>query len=534
MVRRLWFPLIPAVLTVGVGACGTSETATETGPLCVAATASDPGPSPLRRLTRFEYGRTVHALTGIDASAANALPPDEETLGFDDIAGAYSVSSLHAARYLEVAEEAAAALVADPARLTAIAACDPIGAADSCLTGFIDALGRQAWRRPLDDDERATLRQLYADTADPGPRDGLSGVIAAMLQSPQFLYRPEGTLDGFGLATRLAFLLTGPGPDAALLDAAGAGRLDDDAGLLAEADRLLAGAGAGALFAPITKQWWELQSLPTLDKDRSLYRTWTDGIPGAMAAETRLFLADVWQGRPTLAALLTAPVTFVDSTLASFYGLAPPAAAGFSRVALDPARGAGLLTQGAFLATHAKADQTSPVLRGKFVRTQLLCAPPPPPPPDIVVRPPAIDPRLSTRQRFAQHTADDSCATCHLLMDPIGFAFEHYDAAGRWRDIDGGQTIDATGSLTRTDVDGDLDGVADLAGRLAGSAQVASCVATQWFRYAFGRAEQTSGDLCTIEELASAFGGPGGDFKKMARSTVRMAAFRTPAPETTP
>jgi len=176
------------------------------------------------------------------------------------------------------------------------------------------------------------------------------------------------------------------------------------------------------------------------------------------------------------------------------------------------------------------------VLRGKFVRDKLFCDPPPPPPPDIVVMAPTIDLRLSTRQRFAQHTADDRCASCHAQMDPIGFAFEHYDATGRWRDIDGGQAIDATGMLTGTDVDGALDGVPSLATRLAGSAEVARCTATQWFRYAFGRSEQSPGDLCAVDKLAAAFTGTNGDgdFRKMVRATVRMAAFRNRPPGGSP
>ena len=201
---------------------------------------------------------------------------------------------------------------------------------------------------------------------------------------------------------------------------------------------------------------------------------------------------------------------------------------------LPPARASGMLTQGSFLAAHAKADQTSPVLRGKFVRAQLLCNPPPPPPPTVVIRPPTVDPRLSTRQRFAQHTADSFCAACHTAMDPIGFTFEHYDAAGRWRATDADQPVDATGQLTNTDADGPLDGVPSLAARLVASAEVRSCTATQWFRYAFGRAEQTAGDTCTIAALAAALAGPDGGFRKMVRETVRTAAFRTGPMEAQP
>jgi hypothetical protein len=531
---------IPVLLA---GACGGGGTTTETFPIC----ADEPGPAPLRRMTRFEYGRTISDLTGVAVSIADTLPPDEETLGFDDIADAYSVSSLHAVSYLDAAEQAAATLTGNGARLTAVASCDPTTGDAECVASFIAAFGRRAWRRPLDPDEVQAMQQVYTDTADPGPVDGVAAVVATMLQSPQFIYRPEPQettksdttttpLEPYALATRLSLLLTGAGPDDTLLAAAQSGALATEAGLLEQTDRLLEGTRAAELFVHVATQWWEIGGMATVDKDRNLYRTWTDTTAAALAEETRLFLTNAWQETPNLKTLLTAPVTYVDADLATFYGLPAPAGSGYQRVDLDPSRAAGLLTQGSFLATHAKADQTSPVLRGKFVRAKLFCSPPPPPPPDIVVRPPTVDPRLSTRQRFAQHTADARCATCHALMDPIGFAFENYDAAGRWRDIDGGQAVDATGDLTGTDVDGALDGVPSLATKLVDSAEVANCTATQWFRYAFGRSEQSKGDLCTVGKLAAAFQGTNGngDFKKMVRATVRMATFRNRPPEESP
>ena len=200
-----------AASALALGACtgkASGGTTTQTAPLC----AADPGPAPLRRMTRFEYGRTIADLTGVDPSVAQKLPPDEETLDFDDIAAAYSVSSLHADRYLEVAEQAAAALTADVAAMTVLAGCDPTGGDAACVSAFVAGFGRRAWRRPLTDDEQTAMLQLYADTADPGPTDGLAGVVATMLQAPQFLYRPEPAvggqslpqpIDGYALATRL-------------------------------------------------------------------------------------------------------------------------------------------------------------------------------------------------------------------------------------------------------------------------------------------------------------------------------------------
>lgn len=529
--------ILPGVLA-GLAGChgGGATTTTTSAPLC----ASDPGPAPLRRMTRFEYGRAMADLTGVAPSISQNLPPDEETMDFDDIATAYSVSSLHAERYLDTAEKAASALLGNAALLAGYAGCDPTAGDPACVAAFTTAFGQRAWRRPLTDDEQQAMAQLYSATADPTPADGVAGVVTAMLQAPQFLYRPEAVaaasqpVDGYALATRLAFMLTGAPPDAALLEAAGRGDLGTESGLLAQTDRLLAQGRAAELFVHFASEWWEVEPVTGIDKNRSLYRNWTDATPGALANETSLFLTDAWNNGPTLKALLTAPVTFADSSLAAYYGLPDPGGTGFQRIALDPTRAAGMLTQGAFLAVHAKADQTSPVLRGKFVRAQLFCTPPPPPPPSVVVAPPVVDPRLPTRARFAQHTADPFCAGCHTLMDPIGFAFEHGDAAGVWRDTDADQPVDATGALTGTDVDGNLDGIPSLAAKLAGSAQVASCAATQWFRYAFGRSEQTNGDLCTISALAAALTGPKGDFKQMVRQTVRMAAFRNLPPESQP
>ena len=533
---------VPAGLVlVLLGGCqgGGGGTSTAGAPLC----AASPGPAPLRRVTRFEYGRALADLTGVDPSISQALPPDEETMGFDDIATAYSVSSLHAQRYLDVAEQAAAALSDNATLRATYGACDPVSGDAACVAAFVGAFGRRAWRRPLSGDEQQAMQQLYGATADPGPVDGVAGVVTAMLQAPQFLYRPEPAgvagansqpLDSYALATRLGFMLTGAPADEQLLAAADRGDLSTEAGLLAQTDRLLAQGRAAELFVHFASEWWEVESVTGLDKNRSLYRNWTDATPGALTTETSMFLTDAWNRGPTLGTLLTAPVTFADASLASYYGLPVPSGNGYQRIALDPTRAAGMLTQGSFLAVHAKADQTSPVLRGKFVRAQLFCKPPPPPPPTIVVAPPVVDPRLPTRERFAQHTSDPFCAGCHTLMDPIGFAFEHEDTTGVWRDTDADQPVDATGALTGTDVDGDLDGIPSLGVKLAGSAQVASCAATQWFRYAFGRSEQTDGDLCTIAALAASLSGPDGDFKKMVRQTVRMAAFRNLSPESQP
>jgi hypothetical protein len=502
-------------------------------PVCSAADGSL-GSAPLRRLTRFEYGRTVSELAGVSASVADELPPDEKSLGFDGMASTYSVSTLHASKYLEVAEGVASSLVADGARLAAFASCDPLGD-EACVEPFVRAFGHRAYRKKLGDAEAAAMLDLYAATRVPDAAAGVRAVIAAMLQAPQFLYRPEPSLEGeawgSALATRLSFMIVGAAPDVELLAAADAGELEHAAGLSIQTDRLLASPRAGEAFAHFMTEWWDLEPLPSIQKDQAIYRSWTPSMPELMGRETRAFIAGAWEDTPSLATFLGAPVTYVDATLASFYGLPPVSGAELVKVKLDPSRAAGLLTQGSFLAVHAKANQTSPVHRGKFVREKLLCDPPSPPPPDIVVRPPTVDPRLSTRERFAAHTASAACAGCHAMMDPIGFLFEHYDATGRWRDVDGGKPVDSSGYLEGTDVDGELDGVPALAERLLASDQVRECVARQWFRYAFGRDATTSADSCTVDALASELVRTRGDLRAVIRATALQELFRSQRPE---
>jgi len=533
--------VLTAVAWSVLGACAGSAqhsdpegtTAETPAPLC-AADEGTLGAAPLRRLTRFEYGRTLADLVGADPSVANDLPPDEKSFGFDDQADTYSVSTLHAAKYLDVAERVAATLVGDAVRLSAFAGCDPTSAA-ACVEPFVRGFGRRAYRRTLTQAEVDAMLALQAATATPTAADGLRAVVAAMLETPQFLYRTEPSaqdeLFGPALATRLSYLIVASAPDALLLDAAEAGDLDTTAGLLTQADRLLASPRAGEAFAHFMTEWWELDALSGIQKDQALYRSWDPTLPAELAQETQAFIAGAWQGEPTLDTFLAGSFTYVDTKLAAFYGLGATSSSGFGRVKLDPTRAAGLLTQGSFLAVQAKANQTSPIHRGKFVRERLLCDPPEPPPATLVVSPPTVDPRLSTRERFAEHTRNPSCAGCHAKMDPIGFLFEHYDAVGRWRDVDGGKPVDSTGYLDGTDVDGDLDGVPALARRLLQSDQVRACVATQWFRYAFGREATTAADSCTVGALAEELGRTSGNLRSVIRATVEQQLFQSQRPE---
>ena len=378
---------------------------------------------------------------------------------------------------------------------------------------------------------------MLADGATAGGlAEGIARVTAVMMASPQFLYRLEPgagaaadlpdavALSPYELATRLSYLLWGSMPDATLFDAAATGRLATPADLSREARRMLGDDRAHAIVSMFHAEWLGLDKLPSIDKDAVIYPLYTPALAGAFAQETNRFVDEVvWNREGTLGALLTAPYTFGDATLASFYGLPAPASDGL--IQTGGTQRAGLLTQGAFLAVYGKANQSDPVHRGRFVRERMLCTTPPPPPQNIAIRPPALDPRLTTRQRFDQHTSDPACSGCHQLLDPIGFGFEHYDGMGRWRDTEGGQPVDGSGTVTGTDVDGDFDGAVQLAGKLAQSTEVQVCYATQWFRFGYGRGE-TDADGCSLHDLATAFAAAKGDVRELIVALTQTDAFR--------
>jgi hypothetical protein len=315
-------------------------------------------------------------------------------------------------------------------------------------------------------------------------------------------------------------------PDDALLAAAEAGQLSADADIAAQAERMLADPRAHAVVRNFHDQWLRIAEIDGVEKDPGAFSKWTPTIAGLMRQEAAAFIDDVvWNGDGTLGALFGAPYTFANTALAQYYGLPAPGGTGFVKIDLDPTQHAGVLTQGGLLSLLAKQNQTSPVHRGKFVREQILCQPLQPPPPNLQIKPPELSTTLTTRERFAQHSADDYCASCHQLMDPIGLGFENFDAAGIYRATENGQPIDASGEVKAADVAGPFNGPIELGQKLAGSADVRACVATQWFRYGYGRAE-TEGDGCSMKTLQDRFAGGGYRILDLVAALAATDAFR--------
>lgn len=498
-----------------------------------------PGRALVRRLSNDEYAATVRALFGTETDYTADFPEDTIVNGFTNNTDVQDVGPALAERYVVTAEAISTRAVED---VDGLLGC-PLAEGDACVSAFIDTFGKRAWRRPLSTTEQSELLTLFQSEAEPS--EGVRVLLQALLTSPNFLYRlefgvpvaerPYAALTSWELASRLSYFLTGSMPDDALFAAAEADALATAEGIEAEARRLLELPATRENVAAFFTGWLNLFAVERLVRDTEEFPNWDSQLPQLFREETRAFATSVvFDGAGDFGTLLTADYTYGNPALADYYGgTAEPAANGLARITLPPGQRAGLLTQASFLATHAKEVQTDPVKRGKFVRERMLCQGIPPPPPDLVFTAPTITPGSTTRQRFAQHEEDPGCATCHVLIDPIGLAFEHYDAIGQWRDQEMGSDIDASGDLTATDVSGPFDGVVEMAAKLAESEMATECFARYWFRFAFGRGEADS-EAARMATITRAFTAADRNVRELLVAITLTPDFRYLATTSTP
>lgn len=494
--------------------------------------------APLRRLTRYEYRNTVRDLLHVDIDVTADFPPDEVVNGFSNNAQILTVGELHIEKYVLASEALAKEAVKN---LDALAPCAAGRPERDCALDFAHSFGRRAYRRALVRNDEAALMVAYdAGATDGSHAEGIEVMIRAALQSPSFLYRLELTpgtdptaqlipLDPYELATRLAFSFWGVGPDDTLLDLAQQGQLTTKEQVAEQARRLLADPKARPALAEFYNQWLGTVKLATLTKSADMFPSFNPTVRDSMQAEINAFIDYVvGTGDHKLSTLLTAPVVFPTNATASLYGVDASGLGATPQMVMAPqGQGrAGILTQAGFLSVQAHPDQTSPVLRGKTIRTKFMCDPPPPPPDNVDITPPAPGEAATARDRLSLHlTAGSNCAGCHALMDPIGFAFENFDATGAWRASENGVTIDATGEITGSGpLAGTFHGVQELATRLAASDQVRDCVATQWFRFTAGRTEN-EGDACTLATVQEAFAKSDGDLVELMVGLTQTDAF---------
>ena len=333
---------------------------------------------------------------------------------------------------------------------------------ESCAKQILSSFARRAYRRPVSDVDLEIPLKFYRDTRTGGGFEaGIERGLRALLISPEFLFRVEQDpaniapntayrLTDLELASRLSFFLWSSIPDDELLDVAIAGKLKEPAVLEKQVRRMLADTRSEALVNNFADQWLYLRNLETIIPDARLFPDFDDNLRQAMRRETELFFESIMREDRNAIDLLSANYTFLNERLARHYGIPNVYDSYFRRVTFDAnnVRG-GLLGQGSILTVTSYADRTSPVIRGKWILTNIVGSPPPSPPPNV---PPLKDNGsagkvLTMRERMASHRAVQPCAGCHSLMDPVGFSLENYDAVGRWRTTEEDVPIDASGSL---------------------------------------------------------------------------------------
>lgn len=501
-------------------------------------------PSPSSRFPRLshdQYENTVRDLLRLDSTpgVTGTYLGDATSTTFDNNGNELYVGEALWGDYQRGAEQLAQRVTTDPAALARIT---PDGAAGDPRR-FVEGFGLRAHRRPLTGEETDAYVALFARGATAFPEmDPFAGgarvVLEAMLQSPHFLYRVELStarsgetipLSAYEMASRLSYALWNTMPDDALFAAAESGDLTDVEGIRAQAARMLDHENASDTVASFHFQLLDMHKYADVTRSTMLFPEFTPALRQSMVDETQSFVHHViFEERGGLERLLTAPYTFVDAELATVYGLDGTFGDTPERVDLDPTERAGLLTQVGFLAANASSTDPDAIHRGVFVNHRILCAPLPPPP--MMVPPlPADDTGMRTmRERIDLHTGPGTCgASCHgTMINPIGFAYEHYDALGRWRDQDRGQPVDSAAEYDFGGAVVDYGDAVELASVIASQPMAHRCYVRHWLEYAYGR-PPSSRDSQLIARVGRASLEDGTSVRDILIELVASDAFRT-------
>lgn len=394
----------------------------------------------------------------------------------------------------------------------------PASPSDADVRLAVGRLAKRAYRRPVSTDEVSRLMKLVELAKKEGEpvERGMQLVLQALLASPNFLFRVEldnakgpRQLTDHEVAARLSYFLWSSMPDETLLSLADQGKLRQPANLQSQLNRMLADPRAGALAENFAGQWLQLRKLEVVTPDPERFKQYTPALRDSMLGETRSYFRYILANNRPVSEFLDSDYTFADRSLSQFYGLPDVPSETPVRVKLPEGRRGGILRQASILTLTSNPTRTSPVKRGKWILENVLGTPPPPPPPDVGAI--ADSTKISgktIKERMAQHRTDPTCASCHLMMDPLGLALENYGPIGNWRTDDEGFPIDSTGELADGKV---IEGASGLSKYLLAQRQkFARTLTERLMVYATGR-PMTRLDDCFLDEVLN--GAKSGDYK---------------------
>ncbi len=460
---------------------------------------------------------------------------------FGNDAELLSVSSELASKYNTVAADIAARATATPVALAKLNAC--AGGAtpdDACAKTVIAAIVSKAYHRAVPATEVDSFFGLFtAVKAKATFASGIAAVIEDVLQAPELLYRIElgapaadhpevrrPTADE--MAARLSFLFWGTIPDDALRMAAMKGDLGTAAGVAAQAQRLVDAPQARPVVRFFFDNLLPISGLTNLARDKTKFPVYTQPFAAALREETQQFLEhQIFDADSpgTWASALTAPYTYVNDQLATFYGMPGVTGAEFRKVNLpDPTKRLGLLTQSGILTGTITSNESNPVLRGSFIINKMLCmniALPTDPAILAQVKVPEGVSGPTARDRFTKHRAQAVCAGCHSILDPVGFALENYDPIGQWRDKENDVMIDASGNVPGG---APINGPVELVKALAATDAARDCFAQHWQEFGYGKTLGET-DACTKDALGNAFKASGGNIKQLLVALTQTDSF---------
>ncbi|HXU82998.1 MAG TPA: DUF1592 domain-containing protein [Polyangia bacterium] len=494
------------------------------GSKCV---ANKPGPRMLRRLTAEQLDNTARDLFKNPGVPKNDVFNDPQVLGFTGDANALLVQDLGSQQLMSWAETVARWAVSTIG--PTLSPCNQMTA--DCRSQFIKSFGQRAFRQPVSPVQVTRYEKLFASGAT--FEAGLELTITAMLQSPYLLYRRElgepdpakpgqVKLTPYELASSISYLITRSMPDEALMQAAASNQLSTRDQIDAQVERLLMDPKNRGTVNTFMSEWLETKRVEGVLKDPNIFN-FPDQLRSDMERETAALIEDVVFGKGgTLADLFKADYTFVNASLAKHYGM--PAVMGDALVKQPVPHDTGILAQGSLMAGHAGMTFSSPTLRGKLVRTRFLCQDLPPPPSNVNTNIMQPKEAKTTREIFQAHVENPNCGACHAMMDRIGFGFENYDVADRYRTTENGLPIDNSGYILGQEVP--FNGLGELNDYLAKNDAVRECMVRFMSYYSYG-ATGWADDGCTIDAINNEAKGSNYSIRSVLTAITHAPHFTT-------